>query len=146
MADDRKDPVPFEGPSRTGTGRDKQKGAQQHAQGMHGPKSRAHLIDQLQSGGQQDDDVRTERDPAKHDEAGKHRLFESREQRDEAERNSEKNRLEQDIQDHGHNRENFQVRGGSASSRAERRNPINPSEPDAPTPGLKMPPPPDRVR
>lgn len=144
MADDRNDPVPFEKPQGRGAGRDKQKGAQQHAQGMHGPKSRAHLIDQLQSG-EPDEDAQEGRDPTSHDEAGKHRLFEQREQRDEAERNSEKNRLEQDIQDHGHNRENFQVRGGAASSRAERPNHINPSQPDAPTPGLKMPPPPDRV-
>ncbi|MBA3889007.1 MAG: hypothetical protein H0X64_00600 [Gemmatimonadaceae bacterium] len=144
MADDRTDPIPFEKPRGKGAERDKQKGAQQHAQGMHGPKSRAHLIEQLESGGR-GDEARMDGAANSHDDAGKHRLFEQREQRDDAERNSEKNRLDQDIQDHGHNRENFQVRGGSASSRAERRNPINPGEPDAPTPGLKMPPPPDRV-
>jgi hypothetical protein len=94
MADDRSDPVPFEGPR--GGDRDQQKGAQQHAQGMHGPKSRAHLVDQLQSGGTGDDAARAQGDPAPRDEAGKHRLFEGREQRDEAERNSEKNRLEQE--------------------------------------------------
>jgi hypothetical protein len=62
-------------------------------------------------------------------------LFEEREQHDEADKNSEKNRLDRDISEHGHNRDNFQVRGGSASSRAERRDHINPTEPDAPTPG-----------
>ncbi|MGI9140678.1 MAG: hypothetical protein ACR2GJ_06190, partial [Gemmatimonadaceae bacterium] len=76
---------------------------------------------------------------------GKHRLFEGREQHDEADRNSDKNRLDRDIRDHGHNRENFQVPGGSASSRAMPRNPINPGEPDAPTAGQEQPPPPQRV-
>ena len=145
MADDRNDPVPFEEPTGTDAGRGSQKGAQQHAQGMHGPKSRAHLRDQLQSGDDREADSRSARDAASHDDPGKNRLFEQREQRDEAERNSEKNRLDKDIQDHDHNRDNFQVRGGAASSRAARRSHINPGEPDAPTPGLKMPPPPDRV-
>lgn len=66
---------------------------------------------------------------------GEHRLFEGREQHDNAEQNSEKNRLDKDIEEHDHNRENFQVRGGSASARAMPPNPINPGEPDAPTPG-----------
>lgn len=139
MADDRKDPLPYEGPDRGS--KNKQKGAQQHAEGSQGPKTRAHLKAQLESGPSGTGDV--QRDA--HDDKGKNRLFEQREQRDEAEKNSEKNRLDEDIQDHGHNRENFQVRGGSASSRAEKRNPINPENPDAPTPGLEMPPPPDRV-
>lgn len=148
MAADRNDPVPFEEPRHADGGRGQQKGAQQHGQGMHGPKSRAHLVDQLESGRGDDrdaGDARVASDRSPHDEPGKHRLFEQREQRDEAERNSEKNRLEKDIQDHDHNRENFQVRGGAESSRAERRSRINPGEPDAPTPGLKMPPPPDRA-
>jgi len=60
---------------------------------------------------------------------------------DAVDKNSEKNRLDRDIREHGHVRDNFQVEGGSASSRAERRDHINPTEPDAPTPGGKMPPP-----
>ena len=123
-----------------------QKGAQRHAEGQHGKKAHAHLIEQLQSGGSKPDleDSAEAGDP-KHDDKGKHRLFEGREQHDEADKNSEKNRLEQDIQDHGHNRENFQVRGGSASSRAMPRNPINPENPDAPTPGAEPADPPQRV-
>lgn len=107
MANDRNDPVPFEGEG-AAAGRDRQKGAQQHAQGMHGPKSRAHLIDQLQSGTQgEEGDARSARDATSHGEPGKHRLFEQREQHDEADQNSERNRLEKDIQDHGHDRENL---------------------------------------
>ena len=121
--------------------RGKQQGAQRHPEGGHGEKTRAHLTEQLESG-----PSGTAKAPDRaHDTDGKHRLFEQREQHDEADENSEKNRLERDIREHGHNRENFQVRGGSASSRAMPRNPINPSEPDAPTPGEPQPPPPGRV-
>ena len=44
-------------------------------------------------------------DPAeisKHDDAGKDRLFEGREQHDEAEKNSEKTRLAKDVAEHHH--------------------------------------------
>ena len=118
-----------------------QKGAQRHPEGAHGDKAHAHLQEQLRSGSS----GTPREDDTSHDEAGKHRLFEGREQHDEADRNSEKNRLDRDITEHGHNRENFQVEGGSASSRAMPRNPINPENPDAPTPGLEQPPPPKRV-
>ena len=133
------DPVPFEPPRNGEPG--VQKGAQQHAEGMQGPKTRAKLLEQLQSGGTPDAPASEHA----HDSQGESRLFERREQHDEAEKNSEKNRLDRDIREHGHTRDNFQVEGGSASSRAERRDHINPSQPDAPTPGGHMPPPPDRV-
>lgn len=141
MTDDRQDPVPFTPPKGKGAKQRKQKGAQQHAEGMHGPKARAHLLEQLQSG----PSGTAEEADHSHDADGKHRLFEGREQHDEADRNSDKNRLDRDIRDHGHNRENFQVQGGSSSSRAMPRNPTNPGEPDAPTPGLEQPPAPQRV-
>lgn len=138
MTDDQQDPIPFDPP--TGK-RGKQKGAQQHADGMQGPKARAAFLEQLQSG--------TSQAPADaghpHDSTGKQRLFEQREQHDEADKNSEKNRLDRDISEHGHNRDNFQVRGGAASSRAARRDHINPTEPDAPTPGPASSPSPTRV-
>jgi hypothetical protein len=141
MAEDRQDPVPFHPPKGKGAKQQKQKGSQQHAEGMQGPKARAHFVEQLKSG---PSGTVAELDRS-HDADGKHRLFEQREQHDEADKNSEKNRLDRDIRDHGHNRENFQVPGGSASSRAMPRNPINPGEPDAPTPGTQQPPPPQRV-
>lgn len=146
MTDDRQDPLPFRDPKGTGAKQrkqkgSKQKGSQRHAEGMHGPTARAHLLDQIQSG----PSGTAEEADRSHSAAGKHRLFEDREQRDEADKNSDKNRLDRDIRDHGHNRENFQVPGGSASSRAMPRNPINPGEPDAPTPGTEQPPAPTRV-
>jgi hypothetical protein len=88
--------------------------------------TRAKFLEQLQSG-----PSRTAADMSHpHDSPGRQRLFEEREQHDEADKNSEKNRLDRDIAEHGHNRDNFQVRGGSASSRVARRDHINPTEPD----------------
>lgn len=43
-----------------------------------------------------------ERDIAEHDDLGKDRLFEGRQQHDEAEKNSEKNRLARDVARHNH--------------------------------------------
>lgn len=65
-----------------------QKGAQTHAEGQHGAKAHAHFIDSLHDGP----------DPSAADvdttfNEGGHRLREDREQHDEAEKNSEKNRL-----------------------------------------------------
>jgi hypothetical protein len=89
----------------------RQKGAQRHAEGQHGPKAHKAFVEQLQAGPERE--ARTD-DAAEHDGgAGKHRLFEGRGQRDDAERNSEKNRLERDIDEHGHDRSEFQVRGGA---------------------------------
>ncbi len=140
MSHDKPDPVPFDPPRNPKPG--SQKGAQQHAEGVQGPKTRAKKLEQLQ-GGEAQPDGSDEGHP--HDASGKSRLFEQRQQHDDAEKNSEKNRLDRDIREHGHNRDNFQVEGGAASSRAARRDHINPTEPDAPTPGPEAAPRPTRV-
>ena len=64
----------------------RQKGAQTHAEGQHGSKAHAHFIRSLHE---------PHVPPPQEDAApreGTHRLGEDREQHDEAERNSEKNR------------------------------------------------------
>jgi hypothetical protein len=66
-----------------------QKGAQQHAEGEYGDQARERNREQLQDG--------EDRDPASSeppDRLGKHRIYEDRQQHDEADKNSEKNRLE----------------------------------------------------
>lgn len=141
MSEDHQDPIPYD-PPRDRDDPGTRKGAQQHAEGMQGPKTRAKLLEQLH--GEQPEPA-TSIEAHAHDAPGENRLFEQREQHDEAEKNSEKNRLDRDIREHGHNRDNFQVEGGAASSRAARRDHINPTEPNAPSPGAKMPPPPNRV-
>ena len=53
---------------------------------------------------------------AKHDDAGKDRLFEDRQQHDEAEKNSEKSRLAKDVQHHGHPVDEDVADSGSGAS------------------------------
>ena len=64
------------------------------------------MADRNQPGGRDHRDAAgTHHDPAgiaKHDTTGKDRLFEGREQHDEAEKNSEKGRLAKDVDRHGH--------------------------------------------
>ena len=55
-------------------------------------------------------------DPAetrKHDDLGKDRLFEGRQQHDEAEKNSEKSRLAKDVAKHGHGANDGLADGGT---------------------------------
>ena len=53
---------------------------------------------------------------AKHDDAGKDRLFEGRQQHDEAEKNSEKTRLARDDQQHGHSVDGDVADSGTGAS------------------------------
>jgi hypothetical protein len=66
-----------------------------HAEGGHGPRTHARLIDQLESGPgevSEEERLRQARGPA--EETGKQRLYEGRQQHDEAEKQSERRRLE----------------------------------------------------
>lgn len=66
-----------------------QPGAQQHAEGEYGDRTRERNREQVQNGAEPRDEHRSEeRAPA----AGRHRLREDREQYDEADLQSEKNR------------------------------------------------------
>lgn len=97
--------------------RGKQKGAQQHAEGQHGEKARAHLRDEIQTAGPAERDDVEQRDRSVADEHpadGRHRLFEGREQHDEADKNSEKNRLARDVQRHDHEIDEDVADSGSA--------------------------------
>jgi hypothetical protein len=55
-------------------------------------------------------------DVAKHDDAGKDRLFEGRQQHDEAEKNSEKTRLARDVEHHGHDVDDSVADAGSGAN------------------------------
>lgn len=71
-----------------------QKGAQTHAEGEHGAKTHARLIEQLQEGRHEkpaEERAEHEREEAAYQ--GKRRLVEDRQQHDEAEKNSEHERL-----------------------------------------------------
>lgn len=115
----------------------RQKGPQQHAEGAHGHKTHQRFIEQLHEGAPREEKqpghAKHREQDATHSKAGKHRLFENRQQHSEPEKNSEKTRLSRDIDRHDHNRENFQVVGGAESSRVEPRSHTNPTNPDAPS-------------
>lgn len=94
--------------------RGRQKGAVRHAEGEHGIRTHKRIIEQLHSGPERraSGDTRAAGDPM-HRTEGKHRMFERRRQHDPASRNSEKTRLSRDIDRHGHDRDNYQVWGGT---------------------------------
>lgn len=79
-----------------------QKGPQDHAEGQHGAKTRSKILEQLHSrngNGVVDPNkvgLEPTKDLAHHNAA--HRLFEERQQHDEAEKNSEKTRLNREIE------------------------------------------------
>jgi hypothetical protein len=83
-----------------------QKGPQDHAEGQHGSKTHSKFLEQLhngsngtrQNGTNGDAPLPSEKHKAHHNSA--HRLFEAREQHDEAEKNSEKTRLNREIERH----------------------------------------------
>jgi hypothetical protein len=70
-----------------------QKGGQTHAEGQHGGKSREAKLQELNANGQRTGDREQEHQEAVAHREGKHKIHEDREQHDEAEKNSEKNRL-----------------------------------------------------
>ncbi len=108
-----------------------QKGAQKHAEGGHGRKTHGKIQSDIKAGGRGETKARADRQdlstPPKnrgerltnreaqtdHDDAGEHRLFEERQQHDDAEKKSEKTRLSRDVERHEHDREAFQIPGGA---------------------------------
>jgi hypothetical protein len=80
-----------------------QKGPQDHAEGQHGSKTHSKFLEQLKNGNGNGatpeaptNGTETKKSPAHHNAA--HRLFEQRQQHDEAEKNSEKTRLNREIE------------------------------------------------
>ncbi len=80
--------------------------AQRHAEGQHGQKTTEFLRKQhVERNGTSSEASGPRHDPAEiraHDTAGKDRLFEDREQHDDAEKLSEKTRLARDVDRHDH--------------------------------------------
>ena len=114
-----------------------QKGAQTHAEGQHGDKTLEMLeqinnSDEAHAAAAENKSQRASHDPnvagKRSDEAveahermierggdGGHRLFEDREQIEEAEVRSEKTRLSRDANRHKHERHDFQLEGGKTN-------------------------------
>ena len=73
-----------------------QQGAQRHAEGEYGDEARERNRERLQEPIGDTGETTDETDQLKSDRVGKHRLYEGRVQHDEADLNSEKNRLARD--------------------------------------------------
>ena len=97
-----------------------QQGAIRRAPDQHGDKTRARQAEIAHSGRKRSDEAQGPRyDPAEiraHDTKGKDRLFEDRQQHDEAEKNSEKTRLARDVDRHNHTPRNELAERSRASS------------------------------
>jgi hypothetical protein len=80
-----------------------QKGPQDHAEGQHGAKTRGKILEQLHSGNGNAPPVDPSKNGLDHTKSlahhnAAHRLFEERQQHDEAEKNSEKTRLNREFE------------------------------------------------
>ena len=83
----------------------RQQGATRHAPSQHGPKTRARQADIAHTTNERKRTPGPSYDPEEiraHDDKGKDRLFENRQQHDEADKNSEKTRLARDLDRHRH--------------------------------------------
>lgn len=121
-------------PKHSNDTRGEQKGAQEHAEGLHGGTTRSAIKAQINNDGRRIEthSQREANDPnrggkqAGHEAEmhermienpslendGGHRLFENRIQHDDAERHSEKTRREIDVERHDHDANTFQQPGG----------------------------------
>ena len=121
-------------PKHSNDPRGEQKGAQEHAEGQHGPKAfeahKAQLSNKHDDAGdgatlgpraandprhQSNQTEAEQHERVMHDASardGGHQLVENRLQHDEAEKNSEKNRREIDMRRHSHDSDEFQGRDG----------------------------------
>ena len=96
---------------------DGQGGPPAHAEGQHGSKSHQAFVEQLHSGksGREREEKESLSEPrgSQDNPEGKHRIFEGRQQHDEADKNSEKNRLQKEIDRRDDlDRDDHQVPGG----------------------------------
>jgi hypothetical protein len=108
-----------------GNRKPKQQGPQDHAEGDHGAKTRRRIEEQLQSRPPEEPEAQViEKKRTRAAYEGKRRLVEDREQHDEAEKNSERERLYRDVQrgradGPSDNRENLHGVLGSREHRAD---------------------------
>jgi hypothetical protein len=94
----------------TRKGKGQQKGAQDHAEGGHGPKTEAELRREVQSSRPEEPFGERPEDELK--KPGKHPLTEGGEQHDEADLNADKTRLSRKIEREDLDRGEYQVTGG----------------------------------
>ena len=101
-----------------------QQGKTNHAESQHGDKTTSRIANISQTSDPARESTGPRYDPREirsHDTEGKDRLFEDREQLDEAEKNSEKTRLGRDIDRHDHGSDD-ELSHRNVQSSAKRRN------------------------
>ncbi len=101
-----------------------QQGALDHAPSQHGDKTLARIAEISQKSNPVAGRTGARHDAADiraHNDKGKDRLFEDRQQHDEAESNSEKTRLARDLDRHGHIAKEDELTHTSSQSRAKRK-------------------------
>jgi len=102
----------------------RQQGALDHAPSQQGRKTRARQAEIAQTSNPLDDRIGPRYDPAEiraHDTKGKDRLFEDRQQHDDADKSSEKTRLARDLDRHNHLPED-ELTHRDRESKAKRKN------------------------
>jgi hypothetical protein len=72
----------------------RQKGAQQHAEGGHGARTTRAIRVEMTSGSPRADEANPRTGAPR---LGRHKIYEDRQQHDEADKNAEKRRLERDV-------------------------------------------------
>lgn len=101
-----------------------QQGATNHPPSLHGDKTTSRLREISQTSNPERDRIGPRYDPSEirsHDHPdGKSRLFEDRQQHDEADKNSEKTRLARDIDRHDHGSDT-ELQHRNVQSRAKRK-------------------------
>lgn len=98
----------------------RQQGALSHAPSQQGEKTRARQAEIAHSSSPKKRQKGPIHDPSQiraHADAGKDRLFENRQQHDEAEKNSEKTRLARDVDRHNHDPEKHPRRSRGSSTK-----------------------------
>jgi hypothetical protein len=102
----------------------RQQGAVDHAPSQHGDKTLSRIAEVSQTSSPEWERLGPQYDPSEiraHDDKGKDRLFEDRQQHDEADKNSEKTRLARDIDRHDHGPDS-ELHHRDTQSRSKRKN------------------------
>lgn len=103
---------------------EKSRGPVQHAPSLKGDKTLSQLAENTNTPGARSDNSGPRYDPDEiraHDTTGRDRLFEGREQHDDADKNSEKTRHARDVDRHHHGL-NSELDERDTASRAKRKN------------------------
>ena len=96
-----------------------QQGAVDHAPSQHGDKTNSRIAEISQTSNPVEERIGPQYDPSEireHQPKGRNRLFEDRQQHDDADKNSEKTRLAKDVAEHDHTPDDDVADSGTGAS------------------------------